>query len=155
MFRIVGRRSRIKDLCSLALNEARSAAESGEVPVGAVIYTGDGRLFLGRNRVEERQDPTAHAEMEVLRAAIEAMRGRLEGGILFTTAEPCLMCAGAMVHARISALHYGCEEPRWGCVSALRSGWKEGRLPHRFPIRAGEGAEESRQLLQTFFAQRR
>lgn len=136
-----------------ALELAREAAAAGEVPVGALLVLPEGDAYEGRNRSEEGS-PLHHAEMEALAAAL-ATRGRrgLAGTTLYVTAEPCLMCLGAMVQARIGGLVYACEEPRFGGVAVLQALWKEGRYPHRFPIaRAGEPhATQARELLQAFF----
>jgi len=136
-----------------ALELAREAAAEGEVPIGALLVLPDGESFGGRNR-SEAASPLCHAEMEALQAALAA-RGRrgLSGSTLYVTAEPCLMCLGAMVQARIGGLVYACDEPRFGGVALLQSLWKEGRYPHRFPVaKAGAPFEdEARGLLQAFF----
>ncbi len=136
-----------------ALALAREAAAAGEVPVGAVLALPGGERFEGRNR-SEAGSPLQHAELEALAAALAA-RGRrgLSGSTLYVTAEPCLMCLGACVQARIGGLVYACEEPRFGGVAVLQALWKEGRYPHRFPVaRAGEPhASEARGLLRKFF----
>lgn len=135
------------------LELAREAAAEGEVPVGAVLLLPDGESFEGRNRAEGGS-PLRHAETEALEAALAA-RGRrgLAGSTLFVTAEPCLMCLGACVLARIGGLVYACAEPRFGGVALLQSLWREGRYPHRFPVAmSGEPFEgEARALMQTFF----
>jgi len=136
-----------------ALALARQAAAEGEVPVGALLVLPDGQAFEGRNR-SEASSPLGHAEMEALQAALAA-RGRrgLSGSTLYVTAEPCLMCLGAMVQARIGGLVYACDEPRFGGVALLQSLWKEGRYPHRFPVaRASAPFEnEAKELLRGFF----
>lgn len=139
----------------LALALAREAAADGEIPVGAVLATPDGRTFAGRNRIESGS-PLGHAELEALEAAL-ASEGRhgLAAATLYATLEPCIMCLGAMVHARIGGLVYACAEPRFGGVSLLQALWREGRYPHRFPIARGEREEEARALLQAFFERRR
>jgi tRNA(adenine34) deaminase len=139
----------------LALTLAREAAAAGEVPVGAVLATPDGRTFTGRNRVGSGS-PLGHAELEALQAAL-ASEGRhgLGAATLYVTLEPCIMCLGAMVHARIGGLVYACEEPRFGGVSLLQALWREGRYPFRFPIARGGREEEARALLQAFFESKR
>jgi tRNA(adenine34) deaminase len=134
---------------------AREAAREGEVPVGAVVADEAGALFEGRNR-SGAASPLLHAEMEALGAALEA-KGRhgLSGCVLYVTLEPCLMCLGAMVMARIGGLVFACSEPRFGGVEILQAAWKEGRYPHRFPVASGLCEEESRGLLQEYFRARR
>lgn len=121
--------------------------------MGAVLLLPEGIAFEGRNRAESGS-PLRHAEIEAIEAALAA-RGRrgLSGSTLFVTAEPCLMCLGACVLARIGGLVYACDEPRFGGVALLRALWKEGRYPHRFPIvRAGEPfAGEAARLMRGFF----
>jgi tRNA(adenine34) deaminase len=138
-----------------ALELARQASLAGEVPIGAVLVLPDGATFEGRNRSEEIS-PLHHAEMEALAAALgERTRHQLGNSILYVTAEPCLMCLGAMVQARVGGLVYGCGEPRFGGVEVLRNLWHQGRYPHHFPISSGLLEEESRALLQEFFERRR
>lgn len=139
-----------------ALALAREAAHSGEVPVGAVLVAEDGRVVSGGRNWAETGAPLRHAEMEALEAALaaEGRRG-LGGSTLYVTAEPCLMCLGAMVLARIGGLVYACPEPRFGGVALLQDLWREGRYPHRFPISSGLREEEARALLQGFFGARR
>ena len=138
-----------------ALALARQAARAGEVPVGAVVADEAGRLFEGRNR-SGGESPLLHAEMEALSAALEA-KGRhgLASCTLYVTLEPCLMCLGAMVMARIGGLVYACPEPRFGGVATLQELWREGRYPHRFPVIAGPCEDEARRLLQDYFKARR
>lgn len=138
-----------------ALDLARQAAATGEVPIGAVLVLPDGTTFEGWNRAEEL-GPLHHAEMRALSAALDARRRHgLVDSVLYATAEPCLMCLGAMVQARVGGLVYGCEEPRFGGVELLRDLWARGRYPHRFPISSGLREEDSRALLRTFFEGRR
>lgn len=139
----------------LALQQAQTAASEGEVPVGAVLALPGGKQYAAYNR-SQLSSPLQHAEMEVLSAALSAEgRHGLLAATLYVTAEPCLMCLGAMAHARIGGLVYACEEPRFGGVDVLRALWKDGRYPHRFPIASGLREKEARKLLQDFFAQRR
>ena len=140
----------------LALELARAAQRDGEVPVGAVVVDASGHVLgEGRNRAEH-ESPLHHAEMEALSGVLRTRdRWSLGGSTLYATAEPCLMCLGAMVQARIGGLVYACAEPRFGGVAVLQTLWKEGRYPHRFPVVCGLMEEESRVLLQEFFRQRR
>jgi len=140
----------------LALAEARQALEADEVPVGAVAVA-DGRL-IGRahNQRELLRDPTAHAEMLALTQAAEALgRWRLTGVTLYVTLEPCAMCAGAMVLARIGRLVYGARDPKAGAVVSLYQLLSDERLNHRVPSDGGVLAEECGVLLQEFFRKRR
>jgi tRNA(adenine34) deaminase len=139
-----------------ALREARDAAEAGEVPVGAVVVR-EGRLLgRGRNRVEALGDPTAHAEVLALGAAAAAAGDwRLDGATLYVTLEPCTMCAGALLLARIGTLVFGASDPRAGAVVST-SRILDGN-PYRQPVAVVGGilAEPCGQLLQEFFRQRR
>jgi len=138
-----------------ALEEARRAREAGEVPVGAVVVSDGTVVGAGFNRPIGAHDPTAHAEIEALRAAGQALRNyRLSGATLYATVEPCLMCVGAIVHARIGTVVYGVPDPKGGAVRSLL---EVGRLPlnHRFEAVEGVLAEECRALLQGFFREKR
>ena len=138
-----------------AMEQARAAAREGEVPVGAVLALPDGRSYAAHNR-SEAGSPLKHAEMEALEEALAAEgRHGLAAATLYVTAEPCLMCLGAMVHARIGGLVYACEETRFGGVATLQALWKEGRYPYHFPIVSGLRGQEARELMQEFFARRR
>jgi len=136
-----------------ALAEADEAASKGEVPVGAVLVVDGQLLAAGHNLRETDHDPTAHAEIVAMRAAARA-RGswRLEDATLYVTLEPCVMCAGAMVNARIARVVYGCADPKAGACSTLYAIGDDARLNHRFPTLAGVLAEECAQRLKTFFA---
>jgi tRNA(adenine34) deaminase len=141
-----------------ALDEARAAAAEGEVPVGAVLVGADGALLAtGRNGPVGAADPTAHAEVRALRAA-GALLGvpRLPGTTLYVSLEPCLMCLGAMVHARVARLVYAASDPLVGAVALLRT-VPVGRpgLNHRIAIEGGLLADESAELLRGFFRERR
>lgn len=141
----------------VALEEARAAAAEGDVPVGAVLVDARGvELARGRNRREVDADPTAHAEIVALRAAARA-RGewRLVGTTLFVTLEPCAMCAGALVNARVARLVFGCPDPKAGAVETLFAIGRDPRLNHRLDVRSGVLAEEAAGLLRAFFAARR
>ncbi|MBI4568352.1 MAG: nucleoside deaminase [Planctomycetes bacterium] len=141
---------------ALALREARRAAEEGEVPVGAVVVL-EGRVVArARNQVETLRDPTAHAEMIALtQAAAEARDARLVGATLFCTLEPCAMCAGALVLARVARLVYGAADPKTGACGSLYQIVQDPRLNHRLEVTAGVRAEESAALLRAFFQARR
>jgi tRNA(adenine34) deaminase len=138
----------------IALTEARLAAEHGDVPVGAVVVGPDGvELSRGRNVRERDGDPTGHAELVALRAAAKvAGHWRLEGATLFATLEPCAMCAGALVNARLARVVYGAPDPKAGAVTSLFTIGQDTRLNHRFEVRSGVLAEESIELLRAFFA---
>ncbi len=141
----------------LALQEAALAADRGEVPVGAVLVDGAGTILASDgNRPIELNDPTAHAEILVLRQAGHLLGNyRLTGTILYVTLESCAMCAGALVHARISRVVYGAADPRSGAlVSRYRIG-DDGRLNHRFSLTGGVLADQCSALLKRFFRERR
>jgi tRNA(adenine34) deaminase len=141
----------------LALDEARAAGSSGDVPVGAVVLDEDGAVIgRGRNRREADQDPTAHAEVVAIREAA-ARRGewRLEGCTLLVTLEPCTMCAGAIGLARVRRLVFGAFDDKAGAVGSLWDVLRDRRLNHRPEVVAGVLADESAELLRTFFAARR
>ena len=139
-----------------ALDQARRARDAGEVPIGAVIAVADEIVGRGFNQPVSSGDPTAHAEIVAIRDAARRLGNyRLVGATLCVTIEPCLMCVGASVHARVATLVYGAAEPKSGAVSSTVRG---GDLPghnHRFEVVAGIREEECRSLLQTFFRLRR
>ena len=139
-----------------ALAFARIAFSEGEVPIGAVVVR-DGRLLgRGRNRREALADPTHHAEIEALREAASAVgTWRLEGATLYATLEPCAMCAGAAVNARIARIVFGCTDPKAGYCGTLGNVAQDERLNHRCEVSGGVLAEESAQLLRMFFQARR
>ena len=140
----------------LALEEARSAAAAGEVPVGCVIEFEGRILARGANRTITDCDPTAHAEIVALRAAAAAVKNhRLLGAILYVTIEPCTMCAGAMVQARISRLVYGAEDPKGGAVRSCFAVFEHPQVNHRVEVTPGVLAQEAASLLQEFFSARR
>lgn len=140
----------------LALEEARSAAAAGEVPVGCVIEFEGRILARGANRTITDCDPTAHAEIVALRAAAAAVKNhRLLGAILYVTIEPCAMCAGAMVQARISRLVYGAEDPKGGAVRSCFAVFEHPQVNHRVEVTPGVLAQEAASLLQEFFSARR
>ena len=139
-----------------ALAEARAAASDGEVPVGAVVAW-EGRIIgRGRNRVETAQDPTAHAEIIAIGAASQTVKSwRLDEGTLYVTLEPCHMCAGAIVLARIPRLVYGARDPKAGACGSLSMVVQDMRLNHRAEVQPGILAEECGALLESFFRSRR
>jgi tRNA(adenine34) deaminase len=144
------------EMMRLALEEARAAAEAGDVPVGAVIARDDEVLARSGNAREQAQDPTAHAEILALRRAA-AMVGswHLEGCTLYVTLEPCAMCAGALVLARIDRLVYGAADPKAGFAGSLGDLVRDSRLNHAVEVETGVLAAEAGELLQAFFRQRR
>jgi len=140
----------------LAVAEARAAAEAGEVPVGAIVVGQDGILARAGNRTISACDPTAHAEIVALRAAAQALGNyRLPGTVLYVTTEPCAMCAGAMIQARIARLVYGCDDPKGGAARSCFAVFEHPALNHRVVVSPGVLAEECAGLLQVFFASRR
>jgi tRNA(adenine34) deaminase len=139
-----------------AIDEARQAALAGEVPVGAVLVAEGRILARAGNRTITDCDPTAHAEMVVLREAARVVGNyRLPGAELYVTIEPCAMCAGAMIQARIARLIYGADDPKAGAVRSCFSLLSDPRLNHRVEIVAGVLSEDAAALLQNFFAARR
>jgi tRNA(adenine34) deaminase len=143
-------------MMALALDLARQAAAAGEVPVGAVVYLGDRLLGEGRNRREALADPTAHAEVLALREAARALGvWRLDGCTLAATLEPCPMCAGALVNARVARLVYAAPDPKMGCVDTLHRLCTEPRFNHRLEVVSGLRAAEAGELLRDFFRERR
>jgi tRNA(adenine34) deaminase len=141
----------------LARAEAERAADAGDVPVGAVLVDASGALLAaGRNRREADQDPTAHAELVAIRAAAQRLgHWRLEGATLYATLEPCPMCAGGLVNARVARLVYGCADPKAGAVDTLFAIGRDERLNHRVTVVSGVLAAASADLLRSFFAQLR
>ena len=139
----------------LALAQAARARDAGEVPIGAVVVLGDAVVGAGFNQPVGSLDPTAHAEVLALRAAARAVGNyRLTGAVLYATVEPCLMCVGALVHARVAQLVYGAADPKGGAVRSLLDAHALS-LNHRFESLEGVLADESRALLQEFFRSRR
>ena len=140
----------------LALVEARRAAAAGEVPIGAVVVL-DGRVIArAHNAPITLRDPTAHAEVLALRAAArETGNYRLERTSVYTTVEPCLMCCGALVHARVARLVYGAADPKAGAAASLYRILDDGRLNHRVEVTAGVRSEECAALLTEFVRARR
>jgi tRNA(adenine34) deaminase len=139
-----------------ALDQAREAASAGEVPVGALVARGGEVIARAANRTVRDQDPTAHAEVLTIRAAATALGSwRLDGCTLYVTLEPCAMCAGAIVLARIEKLVFGAWDEKAGMAGSIGDLVRHPRLNHRPEVRGGVLAEESAALLREFFAVRR
>ncbi len=141
----------------VALDEADAAASEGEVPVGCVLVDAEGReLARAHNLREKLADPTAHAEILAIRAASARVGSwRLDGVTAYVTLEPCAMCAGALVHARVARLVYGCDDPKAGAVATLFTIGQDARLNHRFAVVGGVLSEESSARLRAFFGRLR
>ena len=140
-----------------ALAEAAAAIEHGDIPVGAVLIDPDGRIITSNhNQREQNNDPTAHAEMLVLSAAARQLGDwRLEGHTLVVTLEPCAMCAGASVHARLERIVYGTADPKAGAAWSLFNIPQDRRLNHQMDLVAGVREDECAAILREFFAERR
>jgi len=139
-----------------AMQQAEIAAEKGEVPVGALLITADAREFVAHNAPISTDDASAHAEMRVIREACRQTGNyRLTGSTLYVTLEPCMMCAGVIVHARISRVVYAASDAKTGAVESLYRVLTDERLNHQPEITAGVMAEESSTLLKSFFKSRR
>ena len=144
------------DYMRLALDEAHRAADCGEVPIGAVIVVGDEIVARGFNRPLGNIDPTAHAEIVALREAATAIGNyRLGDAVVYVTLEPCLMCVGALVHARVREVVYGAAEPKSGALASTIRALDAPGLNHRFTVTAGVLADPCREVLQRFFSQKR
>ncbi|MGA7317814.1 MAG: tRNA adenosine(34) deaminase TadA [Silvibacterium sp.] len=144
------------DLMREALAEAQAAAEAGEVPIGAVAVVGGKIVGRGQNRVLRDVDPTAHAEMVALRAAAQMLENyRLLECELFVTLEPCAMCAGAMIHARLKRLVYAASDPKAGAAGSVLEVLNHPRLNHQMAVTSGVLADECAELLRGFFKERR
>jgi len=143
-------------LMRAALDEARAAADAGEVPIGAVAVLGGQIVGRGQNRVLRDQDPTGHAEIVAMRRAAAAIRNyRLLDCELYVTLEPCAMCAGAMIHARLGRLIYGAADPKAGAAGSVLEVLNHPLLNHRMPVTSGVLAEDCGALLRDFFRDRR
>jgi tRNA(adenine34) deaminase len=139
-----------------ALDEARRARDAGEVPIGAVVVLDDAIAGRGFNQPIGSGDPTAHAEIVAIRDAARRIGNyRLTGAVLYVTIEPCLMCVGALVHARIKTLVYGAVEPRTGAVVSTVRGTELAGHNHRVEVAGGIREAECRELMQAFFKARR
>jgi tRNA(adenine34) deaminase len=144
------------DFMRLALAEARAAAEQGEVPVGAVVTLGERVLASAGNRTITSCDPAAHAEVLALRAAAQAVGNhRILGATLYATVEPCVMCAGAIIQARLLRVVYGCDDPKGGAVRSCFQVFDHPALNHSVQFTSGVLADECASTLQSFFAARR
>lgn len=144
------------DPMSLAFREARSAEERGETPIGAALVRDGSVIASAGNRTRELSDPTAHAEMIVIReAAAKIGSERLVGCDLYVTLEPCAMCAGAMIHARLGSLVFGALDPKAGAAGSVLAVVNHGQLNHRMTVRSGVLDEECGEVLRKFFRERR
>jgi tRNA(adenine34) deaminase len=144
------------ELMEQALEEARASAEAGEVPIGALLVQEGQIIARSGNRTIRDCDPTAHAEMVVLRDASRKLGNyRLAGTTLYVTAEPCSMCAGGLIQARVPRLVYGCDDPKGGAVRSCFEILNHARLNHQVQVTPGILANECAAILQTFFASRR
>jgi tRNA(adenine34) deaminase len=140
----------------IALDEARAAAAAGEVPIGAVLVQKDAVLARSGNRTIRDNDPTAHAEIIVIREAARLIGNyRLSGMVLYVTLEPCAMCAGAIVQARVPRLVYAADDPKGGAFRSCFELLTSSKLNHQVEVTNGLLAEDSAALLQAFFASRR
>ena len=141
----------------LALTEAKKAGQMGEVPIGAILASKDGAILSAtHNRTIDLVDPTAHAEILALReAALKINNYRLLNTTLYVTVEPCIMCMGAIVHARISKVVFGTADPKWGAAGSLYHFAEDDRLNHRVAITKGVCEQECRSLMQDFFRAKR
>ncbi len=146
-----------EEAMQLALDEAASAPAHGDVPVGAVVIAHDGTVMAHRhNERELRRDPTAHAEILAIRDAARVARSwRLEGATVVVTLEPCAMCAGALVSARVARLVFGAPDPKAGAAGSLYNLCADPRLNHEIAVRSGVAATEAAELLTRFFGDRR
>jgi tRNA(adenine34) deaminase len=145
-----------EDYMRLALAEGRAAAVKGEVPVGAIVVAQDRVLARAGNHTISGCDPTAHAEIIALRTAAQALGNyRLIGATLYVTVEPCAMCAGAMIHARIARVVYGCDDPKGGAAHSCFAVFDHPALNHHAEVVGGVLATECAGVLQSFFAARR
>lgn len=148
--------SRDEQFMRQALVQAQAARAAGEVPVGAVLVRGDALLATGCNGPIGRCDPTSHAEIEALRAAAHSLHDyRLGGTTLYVTLEPCLMCAAAIVHARVARVVFGAWDPRAGAAGSLLDAFRLPGLNHRVDVFGGVLADDCQALLREFFASRR
>jgi tRNA(adenine34) deaminase len=145
-----------EEFMTLALAEAEKALLAGEVPVGAVVVRGGEVIASAHNGPVGLKDPSAHAEILALRRAAAAEGNyRLAGATLYVTIEPCLMCAGALVHARVSRLVFGAPDPKGGAVVSLYEVLQDGRLNHRVEVTGGVLREACSEILSRFFREKR
>lgn len=140
----------------LAVAEARKADAAGEVPIGAIVVLDGLVIGAGFNQPISASDPTAHAEIVAMRAAAARLGNyRLTGSTLYVTVEPCLMCVGAMVHARVGTVVYGAAEPKAGAITSMTRAHELPGLNHRLQVQSGVLEEECREMMQAFFRSRR
>jgi tRNA(adenine34) deaminase len=140
----------------VAIDQAKIAEENGDVPIGAVIVYKDQIIAKAYNQREQLKDPTAHAEIIALTQAAAALENwHLNGCTIYVTLEPCVMCAGALVLARLDRLVYGCDDPKTGAVKSLYNIVQDERLNHRLEVTSGVLADECSKLLQDFFQKKR
>jgi len=145
-----------REAMQAALAEARLAVEAGEVPIGAVVVHEGVIVARGQNRVLRDLDPTAHAEIVAMRAAALSVGNyRLNGCTLYVTLEPCAMCAGAMIHARLDRLVFAASDPKAGAAGSVLAVLNHPQLNHQIQVEQGILAEESAELLKSFFRERR
>jgi tRNA(adenine34) deaminase len=145
-----------REAMEAALAEARASAEAGEVPIGAVAVHGDEIIGRGQNRVLRDNDPTAHAEIVAMREAAASLGNyRLNGCTLYVTLEPCAMCAGAMIHARLDRLVYAASDPKAGAAGSVLEVLNHPKLNHQMKVEQGILADEAGELLRSFFRERR
>jgi tRNA(adenine34) deaminase len=143
-------------LMAQAIAEAQRAADAGEVPVGAVVVRASVVIGVGHNRPIAKHDPTAHAEIEAMRAACAATGTyRLEDASLYVTLEPCVMCVGAILNARIARVYYGARDEKAGALGSVYDIGRDGRLNHRIEVYGGIMEAECAALLREFFRARR
>ena len=141
---------------ALALEQAQLAWQHGEVPVGAVVVCDGAVIATGFNQPIGRHDPTAHAEIVALRAAAEHLGNyRLPGCTLYVTLEPCVMCSGAMMHARLARVVYAAQDPKTGACGSVLDLFAEEKLNHHAAVEGGVLADEAGTMLKAFFAERR
>lgn len=140
-----------------ALKEARKARDMDEVPVGAVLLSGDGELLaVGHNAPIARCDPTAHAEMIALRRACRKIGNyRLLNAVLYVTLEPCVMCMGALIHARVARVVFGAPDPKWGAAGSLYDFAHDRRLNHAVEVEPGALQRDCAELIRGFFLEKR
>jgi tRNA(adenine34) deaminase len=145
-----------QEVMQVALAEARFGAEAGEVPIGAVLVHDGAIIARGQNRVLRDSDPTGHAEIVAMREAARILGNyRLVGCSLFVTLEPCAMCAGAIIHARLDRLVFAAADPKAGACGSVLSVLNHPQLNHQMQVEQGLLAEESAELLRNFFRERR
>lgn len=143
---------RDKFFMTQALEEAKTAGDAGEVPVGAVLVLGDEVIAKAGNRKERTQDPTGHAEVLVIReASLKLASWRLSEATVYVTVEPCVMCMGALLLARVRRLVYGCADPKAGACGSIYDLARDGRLNHSIDVTPGVLEEKCRELMQSFF----